>query len=588
MAPAVLLTALLAMLAVPARAQEGGGAAPAGSTEVTVTGSLLGLGLRPASVLSGGDLGAVSAFDPISALLYVPSVDLTARSPFGGQADLNLLGATFEQALLLVDGFPVTDPQTGHHLLEFLPPAEVLERVEVLKGPASAAYGPGAFGGVVQVVTRRPSREAAASAGILRGAGLTRGSAVVSGGGFLGAASLLSDTGYSRGTEQNRADLFGRFCRGGLDLSAGYQDKRFGAWQAYSDLYPDEWEAVRGGYLRGAYARGPWEVDAGVRRKRDHFILDRAHPEWYEAFHTTEGVWGRATVRGRIPGGAGLFGVEGARDRIASDRLGNHARGRAGVFGEGAWNAGAWTVLGGLRVETLDGTVRGTPHLTAGRSLRGPWTVHVSAGRAYRLPSFTELYTQSPATLGHEGLRSESAWGVETGLERTSGASRLSLLAFYRRGRDLIDFVRPSRTSLPLQARNVASQEVAGIGAEASGPLGGGLGWSLATTLLTQEARIPPGFESRYVGTMLRHHEVAGLTYRGERLEAGLFVRAWQRENRTGHAEVDARIAYGWPAAGGRITVEVEGRNLNDRPERNFFGGAGPGRTVWAGMAVSR
>lgn len=342
------LAVLLILLAPGALAQEESAAAPAeaiGSTEVTVTGSLLGLGLRPTSTLTREDTAALAVFDPVSSLLYFPSAGLYQRSPFGGQADLNLLGATFEQALLLVDGFPITDPQTGHHLLEFLPPAEAIERVEVLKGPASAAYGPGAFGGVVQVVTRRPGREPVFQAGALRGRrGLSRGSVLLSGGGFLGAASLLSDSGYAPDTEQNRADLFARFSLGGLDLSAGYQDKRFGAWQAYSDQFPDGWEAIRGGYLRGAYSRGAWEVAAGIRRKRDHFILDRAHPEWYEATHTTEGYWGRATVRGSVPGGAGLFGFEAAADRISSDRLGAHGRKRGDAFGEGSWGIGPWPI----------------------------------------------------------------------------------------------------------------------------------------------------------------------------------------------------------------------------------------------------
>jgi len=172
--------------------------------------------------------------------------------------------------------------------------------------------------------------------------------------------------------------------------------------------------------------------------------------------------------------------------------------------------------------------------------------------------------------------------------ERAGESSRASLLAFCREGRNLVDFVRPQGTHQPLQARNIAEQEVAGICAKISGSLGNGLAWSFATTLLRQEARIPRGAESRYVGTQLRHHEVAGLTYRAEGLEAGLFVRAWQRANRTGHGEVDARLAYSWPAAGRRLTLEMEGRNLNDRPERNFFGGEGPGRTVWLGMVLSR
>ena len=58
------------------------------------------------------------------------------------------------RVLLLVDGVPMLGPDAEGIPFEMLP-LDVVERVEVVKGPGSALYGSGALGGVVQLVTRR-------------------------------------------------------------------------------------------------------------------------------------------------------------------------------------------------------------------------------------------------------------------------------------------------------------------------------------------------------------------------------------------------------------------------------------------------
>jgi len=49
------------------------------------------------------------------ALSYVGGVDVRQRGLSGTQADIGIRGGNFEQSLILVNGFKMTDPQTGHH-----------------------------------------------------------------------------------------------------------------------------------------------------------------------------------------------------------------------------------------------------------------------------------------------------------------------------------------------------------------------------------------------------------------------------------------------------------------------------------------
>jgi iron complex outermembrane receptor protein len=69
------------------------------------------------------------------------------------QADIQIQGGTFDQVLVLIDGVRLTDPQTGHHMLNLMVPPEAIERIEIIKGAAARRYGMNALSGVVNIVT---------------------------------------------------------------------------------------------------------------------------------------------------------------------------------------------------------------------------------------------------------------------------------------------------------------------------------------------------------------------------------------------------------------------------------------------------
>jgi outer membrane cobalamin receptor len=94
-----------------------------------------------------------SAVQNVTELLAtVPGVFVKTYGNAGAPQSISIRGSEGNQVVVLIDGEPVTDSQSGRASLNAIPVAAV-ERVEVLKGSASGMFGSGAIGGVVNIIT---------------------------------------------------------------------------------------------------------------------------------------------------------------------------------------------------------------------------------------------------------------------------------------------------------------------------------------------------------------------------------------------------------------------------------------------------
>ncbi len=88
-------------------------------------------------------------------LSQLPGVQMTTNGSYRSATGVFLRGASTSQTLVLVNGVRVGSATSGGGSFENLPLSRI-ERVEVLRGAASALYGPDAVGGVIQIFTREP------------------------------------------------------------------------------------------------------------------------------------------------------------------------------------------------------------------------------------------------------------------------------------------------------------------------------------------------------------------------------------------------------------------------------------------------
>jgi vitamin B12 transporter len=90
-------------------------------------------------------------------------VEIVQNGGPGSVSGVFLRGANRGQTLVLIDGVRIASASAGATSLEAIP-LDQIERIEILRGPASSLYGADAIGGVVQVFTRRGSGAFSANA----------------------------------------------------------------------------------------------------------------------------------------------------------------------------------------------------------------------------------------------------------------------------------------------------------------------------------------------------------------------------------------------------------------------------------------
>ena len=109
--------------------------------------------LRDVTVISRGDIEAAGSLSLAELLQRFALVEFRATGGPGQPTGLFLRGANAAQTLVLVDGLRVNSATVGTTSVENIP-LDMIERIEVVKGPLSSLYGSDAMGGVIQVFTR--------------------------------------------------------------------------------------------------------------------------------------------------------------------------------------------------------------------------------------------------------------------------------------------------------------------------------------------------------------------------------------------------------------------------------------------------
>ncbi len=571
-------------------------------------------------------------------LRYLPGMEVQARGPMGAQSDFVLRGGTFQQVLVILDGVRLNDPNSGH-FSSYTPisPAEI-ERIEILKGAASAVYGSEAVGGVVQIITKTFSakRNITSRSMTAQAAGGGYGLFNVNAGGFasngkssVGAGVLSNNASgqQQRGTKgffnnHTASVSFAHFLNDKLQvaLRSSYDDRRFAAQNFYTTFTSDTaaervktfWNQLQ---LIHTNDKSTTRLIAGYKALDDKYsfnsigVPNRSKSKMWQALLTNE--W-RFNNQNSLTAGAQFI-----NKNIASNDRGNHnIKQAAGFlilnqrFGENfflspamraEWNERAgWELIPQANISYRINQLQ----------------LRASAGKTIRDADFTERFNNYNKTLvtsgriGNPDLQAEKSFSFEAGADYFIAKNlKIATSYFQRNHTDLIDYVTTAYADMPRQinlvstgtyalAKNISTVKTRGLEADFQytktwadrKELWASVGF---VYLNSKSSSATPSF---YINSHARYLTNFAIQYRLQKFALGINGLYKERTPQTSANAALAKQSGNYFLLNAKaevylmqkmLSAYVQADNLLDKSYSDLLGAQMPGRWLMGGIKIS-
>jgi vitamin B12 transporter len=517
--------------------------------------------LSSVSVITRADIERLQPLSVPDLLAGLPGVSFANTGGYGQQTSLFMRGTNSTHTLLLVDGVRVASVSAGLAAFEQIP-VEQIERIEIVRGPRSSLYGADAIGGVIQIFTRRGTRDG----------GLRPSFSVTTGSNNL----LRGQAGLSGGSEHAWYNL-----GVGAQYTRGINACRIGAAEAFAGCFTDEPDrdayrnknlSTSGGYrwdngaeLTGTWLRSLGEIHFdGSYQNRSRTLQQVAGSAFsfnpLEAWKTTLSVGQNLDRYDNYENRDFVGYIYSRRNQaswqndlsVASNQLltlgvdwqGEHIDSDTGFLASRRNNTGGYV--------QYQGTFgRNEVQLSARRDHNGQFGNHntgaaawgyrfghglrlsASYGSAFHAPTFNDLYY--PYGSGNPDLKPEKSRSAELGLSQQRDAWHWALNAYQTRIDQLIALDSNYFPS------NISKARIRGVEGQFGANLGG---WQLQA----------------YLGWLQPRNEDGGVND-GRTLP--------RRPGRTARLDLDRRFG----AFGVGATVNAAGRSYDDAANRHPLGG---------------
>jgi vitamin B12 transporter len=574
----------------------------------------------------------------------MPGTSVLAGGSFGAQTALFMRGGESDYAQVLVDGVPINAPGGFFDFGQLT--LDNVDRVEIVRGPASLLYGSDAVSGVIQIFTRRGEATTRASA--------TLGSGNYGARRYEGNASgTLQSVRWSLGAARHATDgilaFNNAFTNDAVSATAAWDGARFSVSSAlrYTDheyRYPTD----GGGVLADSNAlatttRVVASADVGyrvrpnltVRARTTHNVAEPRLRDLADGPADTVGFFGfrsDAEVTRRLvelraeaivaPGHVLTVAAERATDREVNSSVSFSSFGDfpGALDAERTNDAVVAQLVGnvGLRSTYIVGVRRdensafgsfttaraaGAVRVTPSTSLRG------SIGTAFKAPTFFENFATG-FTLGNPALAPERTQSVELGLvqDLTDGRGSIGVTAFTQRFRDVIQYTATVPSGAPNFA-NLATARADGVELEGRWRVVGAVQVHGSYTYLDTEvtdAGANEGPSATFVNgdrLLRRPTNLAVLgtrwargrasvdlsaTYTGERDDRDFTAFPATPVSQPAFTRVDLALAWPLPqvARGIPLTGVARAENLFNAYYEPTLGFRAPGRSIFVGVRI--
>ena len=428
------------------------------------------------SVISREEIEAAGQSTLEQVLARQPGIQYQANGGPGASSGVFIRGASPKQSIVLIDGQRTSSATSGDTALSRIPLSQI-DRIEILRGPASSLYGADAIGGVIQIFTKRGEGPVQFTASTGFGTDRTSDSSVgVSGNSDVISYSLragyyetkgfnarnTSTTGVDKDDDGYRnsnytANFSMRPAQGheiGVNFfsSSGKSD-----YDGKADMVSDQGVSSYSMYSRNKL-HSLWTSTIRLGRSTD------ATKNYKNSTRTTEFRTDQDQISWqndiKLPIGTALLAAEYLNQKVDSTTAYSEDERSVRSLLAG-WTGSLDNHRFQINLRRDDNSQFGgktTGAATYGYQLTSAWRGHISYGTAFRAPTFNELYFPLSNAANYQGnpdLQPEVAHNREAGVTWERGAHHFSAIYFNNKVTDLI-----STTGIPLQ--NVARATLEG------------------------------------------------------------------------------------------------------------------------------
>lgn len=562
----------------------------------------LGGTLAAISVISREEIDAAGTATLAELLQRKGGVEIRATGGAGQPAGVFIRGANSQHTLLLVDGLRLGSATAGSPAFENIP-LDLIERIEIVKGPFSSLYGSDAIGGVIQIFTRNPDRPR-----LHANVGVGTDSAFAVNAGFTaaeGKTSVTLNAGYRqlRAGSATNADspsfIFNPDRDPYKNSNASFTISRtlwqgetisFRAWQSRGTTYFDNGpgddarnrQTLSGiGVTSDNRIMDNWTSRLTLGQTSDDIRIASSFPGSFKTVQK-QAVWINEikNYRGSSSVG-GEWREEGVQSSTDYDRKKRKTSSLFAAYLERFGESNEQQLDFSLRrdEETQFGR-RNTSSIAYGVQLMPALLVYARVGSAFRAPSFNELYYPG---FSNPKLKPERSEQTEIGTRWNSAAMRASLVRFDNRIEDLIapDFI--SFTPVNIRNARIKGWELsgdtllAGFGIKASLTSQRPIDTDTGRQLRARAKLFGSVSVNRTIGKWQIGSDVIAS---GRRFDSTI-EDAGSRMG--GYAVVNARLAY---QVNKLFAIELNAQNVADRKYELARGYNPPGRSLFLNVKL--
>ena len=579
--------------------------------EVIISSSKINLpfskNFRTIKIISSNEIQQIPANNVSDLLQQVTGIDVRRRGAGGVQGDLYIRGGGFDQTLLLVDGMKMDDAQTGHHTLNMILPLYLIERIEIIKGPAARIFGQNAFNGAINIVTKDFVAQRGAvemnlnelSYGSFEQKNISL-STKISGKNIKSLISYSGNRsdGYRHNTDFKKNNYFIKTSfntnNKPIDVLVSFNENKFGANGFYaSPSATEQYEETQASLFGISTTINSENLSITPklywRRGQDEYIYIRDNPSVYRNLHKTNKV--SAELSGSYFSDLGVtgFGIDLSSVNISSNNLGEHKRTTVNLFADHTFKLmdNKLMVSPGIAFSYFsDLSFHSFPGLDLGYNLNSNFKLYSNIGKTYRIPTYTDLYYSDRTTIGNENLNPESAISTEFGVKYDTSNVKFTASFFNRNAKNIIDYAKENEEDL-WKAVNIGSLNSSGYEFDFSysfksfNTLSSANSISIGYTKIKDNNYVTNINFSRYSLNSLKHHLASNLNLNyTKNINHTIVYKYAERSDKSNYRVLDSKIMFKksiFIYINNILNEQYSETNLVPMPGRNFLIGFSTG-----------